>query len=122
MWMLGLAMGGTVYIQCVMAVGLTVDYMIHITHSFAEALPEGDVSTMSHHEIYAAKLEIAMNSMGVSVCKGAFTTFVGVLCLALAHAEAFRIFFKMFIGIVVIAIVHGMILTPALLAECRFVY
>jgi len=28
----------------------------------------------------------------------------------------------MFSGIIVIAVAHGMLLTPALLAECRFVY
>ena len=42
--------------------------------------------------------------------------------MAVAQAQAFRIFFEMFSGIIVIAIAHGMILTPALLAECRFIH
>ena len=42
--------------------------------------------------------------------------------LAFAKSEAYRIFFKMFSGIIVIAMAHGMILTPALLGECRFIY
>ena len=56
-WMFGITLDPTAYIECVMAVGLTVDYVIHITHSIAEAQPE----------IYGAKLRIAMNTIGVSV-------------------------------------------------------
>ena len=54
--------------------------------------------------------------------KGALTTFIGVAALAFSRSEAFRIFFKMFVGIIVIALAHGMVLTPALLGECRFIY
>ena len=42
--------------------------------------------------------------------------------MAFAQSEAYRIFFKMFAGIIFVAILHGMILTPALLGECSFVY
>ena len=45
-----------------------------------------------------------------------------VLCLAFAQSLAFRIFFKMFAGIIVVAVAHGVILTPALMGECRFIY
>ena len=57
-----------------------------------------------------------------SLSKGALTTFIGVAALAFAQSEAYRIFFKMFVGIIVIAMAHGVILTPALLGECRFIY
>ena len=68
-WMMAfsISLDGTVYVVLVMAVGLTVDYMIHITHSFAEAQPKGDRTKMDHHEIYRAKLKAALDSMGVSV-------------------------------------------------------
>ena len=67
MWALGITLDGTSYLVCVMAVGLTVDYVIHITHSIAEALPEGDMTSRSHSESYSAKLKIAIKTMGVSV-------------------------------------------------------
>ncbi len=54
--------------------------------------------------------------------KGALTTFIGVAALAFSQSAAFRIFFKMLVGIIVIALAHGVILTPALLGECSFVY
>ena len=66
-WALGIDLDPTVFIICVIAVGLTVDYMIHITHSIADAQPEGGTSSMSSDEIYAVKWKMAMESMGVSV-------------------------------------------------------
>ena len=63
----GILLDGTVYLICVIAVGLTVDYLIHITHSIADAQPEGDSSSLNSDEIFNCKLKIAMNSMGVSV-------------------------------------------------------
>ncbi len=67
MWAFDIAMDATAYVECVMAVGLTVDYVIHITHSIAEAQPQGDVSKMNRDDVYSAKLEMALNAMGVSV-------------------------------------------------------
>ena len=54
--------------------------------------------------------------------KGALTTFIGVAALAFSQSESFRIFFKMFGGIILVSMAHGMMLTPALLGECRFFY
>ena len=67
MWALDISLDSTAYAELVMAVGLTVDYVIHITHSIAEAQPQGDFSKMSHQDIYRAKLRMTMNEMGVSV-------------------------------------------------------
>ena len=67
MWALDLTLDATIYIECVMAVGLTVDYVIHVTHSIAEAHPQGDVSKMSDQELYIEKLKAAMKARGVSV-------------------------------------------------------
>ena len=144
MWALGIALDSVSFICLVMAVGLTVDYVIHITHSIGEAQPDGDTLKMSDHEIYSAKLRKAMNAMAVSVwyvplqlflslfetkcficplirSKGALTTFIGVATLAFSRSEGFRNFFKMVSGIIIIAVAHGAILTPALLGECTFI-
>ena len=67
MWAFDISLDGVAYIDLVMAVGLTVDYLIHIIHSIVEAQPEGDISKMSQQEIYAAKLKIAFDAMGFSV-------------------------------------------------------
>merc|ERR1712190_76428 len=92
--------------------GLSVDYVIHITHSIVE----------SPGSSYEEKLETSMSKMGVSVCKGAFTTLLGALSLSISQSQAFRQFFYMFSGIIIIAVAHGMIFTPALLGELPFIY
>ena len=67
MWALDISLESVTFIVLVMAVGLTVDYLIHITNSIVEAQPQGDISRMSHHEFYNSKLQVALDSMGVSV-------------------------------------------------------
>eukprot|EP01083_Nonionella_stella_P051286 136161_1 len=112
MWLMDISLDTLTYAQCVMAVGLTVDYVIHIVHAIEE------VKGLT----FERRLNIALSTMGASVCKGAFTTFLGGICLLFSTSEAFRIFFYMFSGIILIATAHGMILTPALLGELWFVY
>ena len=63
-----------------------------------------------------------MKDIGIDVGKGALTTFLGVMCLAFSKSGAFRVFFFMFCGIVVIAIFHGLLLVPALLGEMKWLY
>ena len=63
-----------------------------------------------------------MNQMGASVLKGSFTTFLGVVTLVFGSSQSFRTFFYMFSGIIIIALAHGMILTPALMGEFKFIY
>ena len=67
MWAFDIALDASTFIVLVMAVGLTVDYIIHITHSVVEAQPEGDISKMSRREIYAEKVKMTLNGMGLSV-------------------------------------------------------
>ena len=47
---------------------------------------------------------------------------IGVLALVFSQSQAFRIFLLMFTGIISIAVAHGVLLTPAVLGECRFIY
>ena len=65
MWAFDIAMDATAYVECVMAVGLTVDYVIHITHSIAEAQPqafaERVISQMKPSEIAELASEINEN-------------------------------------------------------------
>ena len=77
-WAFDITLDLTVHLICVMAVGLTVDYLIHITHSIAEARPEG-MGNMDHHSLYEAKLRDALNSMGVSVWYVPSALFLGMI-------------------------------------------
>ena len=98
-----------------MAVGLTVDYVIHVTHAIADAEPYIKTN-------YRERIQIAMDDMGIGVTKGALTTFLGVMTLIFSQSEAFRVFFFMFCGIVVIAILHGILFVPAVMGEVPWIY
>eukprot|EP01083_Nonionella_stella_P019802 54950_1 len=74
MWLMDISLDTLAYAQCVMAVGLTVDYVIHIVHALAEV----EVPSKQSNDgglTFERRLNIALSTMGASVCKGAFTTF-----------------------------------------------
>lgn len=110
-----IALDTLAYGELVLSVGLTVDYIIHVTLAITVAKPDNPND-------YKQRLTMAFHDMGVGVAKGALTTLLGLGILVLSNAAAFRIFFVMFCGIIVISVLHGFILIPAILAECSFLY
>ena len=115
MLMLGLSLDPITYACLVMAVGLTVDYIIHITHAISHAEPKNKYD-------YTERLSIAMREMGGSVFKGAITTLLGGLPLLFSTSKGFVLFYAMISGIVLCAFLHGILLVPALLGEFPFIY
>jgi len=103
----GVQVNSLTMIGLVMAVGLVVDYNAHITHCFFMADPN-----LARPE----RLSVAMKTMGKSVFMGGLTTLLGVIPLAFAQSELFRIFFKMFVSIIVFGLMHGLIFGPTLLS------
>ena len=63
-----------------------------------------------------------MKDMGVGVVKGAWTTFLGAVALLFSQSAAFRTFFYMFSGIIVVALAHGMFFVPSVMGELTFLW
>lgn len=98
-----------------MAVGLSVDYCVHIAHAFNDAhhsvaAEAGSPSSAKNSATYA------LTTMGSAIFKGGFTTILGVLVIAFASSVAFRTFFTMISCTVALGMLHGMALLPVLLA------
>ena len=74
-----------------MAVGLVVDYMVHIVHYFLHQDPN-----ISKDD----RIANALGEIGPSVFVGAMTTFLGIMPLAFGSSDLNRIFFKMFLVII----------------------
>jgi len=105
MQMWGLTIDSVAIINLVLAIGLAVDYSVHVAHAF-----------LQHPGTRQERTDKALEEMGTAVIHGAFSTFLAVLVLSMSKSYIFRIFFKQFFGICVFGASHGLILLPTLLS------
>merc|ERR1711968_67297 len=115
MWIWGLTIDGVNVIQLTLAVGLAVDYSAHIGHAFMQQQGSGGVNTVAERE---RRITAAVAEIGASVINGGVSTFLAVLMLSVSRSYVFRSFFKVFFGIVVLGLLHGLMLLPVLLSYC----
>lgn len=103
----GIDLNSISVINLVMAIGLVVDYSLHLIHTFGAT-----DATLGRKQ----RTLVALKSIGPAVLMGLFTTFLGVLPIAFAASQVFRVFFFMFLSIVIVGGLHGFILLPVLLS------
>lgn len=98
-------------IGLIMAVGLSVDYTVHIGHSFNEQrYIEGREASRGE------RVTLALTEMGISVSSGAWTTFIAALFMLPCHQWFFVNFGKFMIIIVITSYLVSITLLPSLLA------
>jgi len=103
MW--GLAIDNVSVIQLVIAVGLCVDYSAHVGHNFmlqTGTLPERVIAMLAN--------------VGTAVLNGGVSTFLATMLLVMSKSYVFRVLFQTFFLTVVLGLLHGMVLLPALLS------
>lgn len=93
-------------INLVMAIGLAVDYTLHVCHAFL-ATPGMD---------RVARVKYALRTMGKSVLKGGGTTLVGTLPMAFSRSTIFRTFFALLFSTVIYGMTVGLVLIPVVLS------
>jgi predicted RND superfamily exporter protein len=103
----GISLNSISMVNLVMAVGLVVDYSMHIVHSFVHQEPG-----KSRDE----RIVASMKELGIAVFKGVLSTFIAILPLAFASSEIFRVFFKLFLSILIVGGSHGLVLMPVVLS------
>ena len=116
-YIMGIVIDPIIYTTFVMSVGLTVDYVIHVTHALLQLDKERN-NNKSNKEWFNKRLKIAFIEMGLSVIKGAFTTFIGCCALAFSESRAFRDFFIVICGIILISMIHGLFFVPSIVGTC----
>ncbi|CAM9426094.1 unnamed protein product [Chrysoparadoxa australica] len=102
----GLSLNAITGIQMIIAIGLVVDYMVHVLHYFQHQ------DNTLHPE---QRVINSLQEIGPSVLMGAGTTFAGILPMSLADNEVFQIFFRMLFSTVILGVFHGLVVLPVVL-------
>jgi multidrug efflux pump subunit AcrB len=92
-------------VNIVLAIGLVVDYSVHIGLAFM-------VAKGSRQD----KAVEAVASIGPAVFNGGFTTFLALVLCSLSYSHVFLTFFKVFLLTVSFGLFHGLVLFPVLLS------
>lgn len=93
-----------------MGQGLSVDFSVHVSLAVEENY--NDAKRLGHTPSMHDAVVDTLATMGVSVLKGGFTTLLGILVIGFANSVAFRVFFTMLSGVVLLGVFHALTLLP----------
>lgn len=112
----GLTFNPLVVINIVIAIGLSVDYSAHISHSYLiTEVPDTKMyNTKEKKRVY--KAQQALSKMGSSVFHGGFSTFLAIVTLAPSKTYIFVVFFRLWFGIILFGMANGFMLLPVILS------
>jgi len=103
----GISLNSISLVNMLLSIAIVVDYQTHVLYAFATMNP-----SISRDE----RMIMTLHKVGGPVLLAVCTTFLGILPLAFASSEVFRVFFQMFMGIVLFGGTFGLIFIPVLLS------
>ncbi|XP_063850802.1 protein patched homolog 1-like isoform X1 [Scylla paramamosain] len=101
----GLTIDTVSCINLVLCIGLCVDYSVHIALHFLQIKGSRD-----------ERVRVTVKEMGPPVLNGAFSTFLSFILLAGSESHVFESFFKIFFGVFIFGVFHGLVFLPVLLS------
>eukprot|EP00042_Codosiga_hollandica_P056108 m.801614 g.801614 ORF g.801614 m.801614 type:complete len:1472 (+) comp59272_c0_seq61:311-4726(+) len=107
MYVWGIDLNAISLVNLVMAIGISVEFVAHITRAFCLAAGTR-----------RKRAATALRKMGSNVISGiTCTKFAGIIVLAFADSQIFQVFyFRMYVLMVVLGVYHGLIFLPITLS------
>ncbi|CAB9518964.1 Patched domain-containing protein 3 [Seminavis robusta] len=102
----GIDINAVTYVTIVISIGLLVDFLMHILLRYYE----------TKGRTRDEKVRETLETMGASMMLGGFTTWLGVIPMALSTTSIFMTIFVAFLGMVSLGLLIGLALLPALLS------
>ena len=103
----GLTLNNYVAVNLTFALGIAVDYSVHIAHKYLNIKPPA--SLISNKEKREYKISKAISVMGSGVLHGGFSTLLAVSSLGFAKVFTFTVFFKTWSMMIIFGLLNGII-------------
>ena len=110
----GLHLNNAFSVNLGFAMGIAIDYSVHISHRYLTTKPPASCTTDAEKRKY--KITKAISQMGSSVFHGGFSTLLAISVMAFATLYTFKVFWKTWTIMIVFGMLNGMILQPVILS------
>ena len=110
----GLTINNIFAINVTFALGIAIDFSVHIAHKYLVIVPPTYLKTNKQKREY--KTSKAISVMGSSVFHGGFSTLLAVSVLIKARHYILTVFFKTWSTMITFGMLNGLILQPVILS------